>query len=236
MNVKAILFDKDGTLIDFHATWDRATFDVFEHLAKGDMDLVAKLAEISDLDMETKAIGANSILVAESSEEIGRRWATVLSREADQDFLDEVDVLYGRFGEKYLTSFPSTQGVLKSLQEHGYLLGIATNDSERNAVTQMDNLGWHKYFTAIYGYDSGHGEKPGPGMVNAFCELTGFKPEEILMVGDTLHDISAGTNAGALTIGVTTGPAKGADLPGKAHAIIDDLDELLHVLQQSPFC
>lgn len=236
MTVKAILFDKDGTLIDFHATWDRATYDVFESLAKGDLELISKLAEISNLDMETRTIGPNSILVAHSSAEIGERWAEVLSRKANQDFLNEVDSLYGKFGQKYLMGFPSTLGVLNKLIAKGYLLGIATNDSENNAEIQMEQLGWRDHFAVILGYDSGHGQKPGPGMVQAFASHTGFEAVEILMVGDTLHDIEAGKSAGTLTIGVTTGPAQGMNLSGHANAIIDDLNELFHVLQQPPFC
>lgn len=236
MSVKAILFDKDGTLIDFHATWDHATFDVFKHLAKGDMELIRKLAKISNFDMETKSIGADSILVAQSAAEIGERWANILSRKADQEFFDEVDFLYGTLGEKHLTGFPSTLGVLKGLIAEGYPLGIATNDSEINAVSQMGLLEWRDYFDVIFGYDSGHGQKPGPGMVQAFSEHTGFDASEILMVGDSLHDLSAGKSAGALTIGVTTGPAQGADLTGHADAIIDDLNEIFHVLQQPPYC
>ncbi|MFK5980115.1 MAG: HAD family hydrolase [Rhizobiaceae bacterium] len=236
MTVKAILFDKDGTLIDFHATWDRATYDVFESLAKGDLELIRKLAEVSDLDIKTKAIGRDSILVAHSSAEIGERWAEVLSRKVDQNFLDEVDFLYGKFGQKYLTGFPSTPRVLERLVTEAYSLGIATNDSENNATTQMDQLGWRDHFTAILGYDSGYGAKPSPGMVETFAGVAGTAAEEILMVGDSLHDLVAGKSAGALTIGVTTGPAQGADLSGHADAIIDDLDELFYVLQQPPFC
>ncbi|MBL4598828.1 MAG: HAD family hydrolase [Rhizobiaceae bacterium] len=236
MTVKAILFDKDGTLIDFHATWDRATYDVFESLAEGDLGLIRELAKISDLDIETRTIGPNSILVAHSSAEIGERWAKILSRKADQNFLDEVDSLYGKFGQKYLTGFPSTPNVLKRLLAENYALGIATNDSENNATLQMDQLGWRDHFAVILGYDSGHGEKPGPGMVQAFCAHTGFEAAEILMVGDTLHDIEAGKSAGALTVGVTTGPGRGVDLPDEADATIDDLDELFKLLQQPPFC
>lgn len=236
MTVKAILFDKDGTLIDFHATWDRATYDVFESLASGDLGLIRKLAEISDLDLETRSIGPNSILVAHSSAEIGELWAKVLSRKADQEFLDEVDALYGKFGQKHLTGFPSTPSVLKRLLVNKYALGIATNDSENNATVQMDQLEWRDHFTTILGYDSGHGEKPGPGMVQAFCAHTGFEAAEILMVGDTLHDIETGKSAGSLTVGVTTGPGHDAGFSGKADATIDDLDELFKLLQQPPFC
>lgn len=236
MTVKAILFDKDGTLIDFGATWNQGTFEVFQQLSNNDVELIRELAAVSDFDLETNSIRPNSILVASSPTEIGELWAKVLSREATPDFMAEIDALYGQAGEKYLTGLPSTPNVLDRLKNNNYLLGIATNDGETNAIEQMALLGWSDYFNVIYGYDSGHGQKPGPGMVNAFCRHTSLEVDEVVMIGDSLHDLNAGNAAGVLTIGVTTGMATSAELQAHAHAIIDDLDELFHVLQQPPFC
>ena len=236
MTVKAILFDKDGTLIDFGATWNQGTFEVFQHLSNNDAELIRKLAAVSDFDLKTNSIRPNSILVASSPTEIGELWAEVLSQKSTPEFLAKIDALYGLAGTKYLTGLPSTHKVLDRLRNNDYLLGIATNDSEANAIEQMALLGWSDFFNIIYGYDSGSGQKPSPGMVNAFCNHLGLKPVEVVMIGDSLHDLNAGNAAGVLTIGVTTGMATSAELQAHAHAIIDDLDELFHVLQQPPFC
>ena len=54
--LKAILFDKDGTLVDFHATWGAATYATMHRMAKGDADKLARLAEANHYDLERRLI------------------------------------------------------------------------------------------------------------------------------------------------------------------------------------
>ena len=84
----------------------------------------------------------------------------------------------------------------------------------------------------IFGYDSGHGSKPGPGMVAAFMGHCTVAPENTVMIGDSLHDIRSGKAAGARTIGVSTGPFGGHKLNGVADAMIATLAELPAALAQ----
>jgi phosphoglycolate phosphatase-like HAD superfamily hydrolase len=48
MPLRAILFDKDGTLVDFHATWGAATYAAMERMTAGDADKLARLAAAND--------------------------------------------------------------------------------------------------------------------------------------------------------------------------------------------
>jgi phosphoglycolate phosphatase len=62
------------------------------------------------------------------------------------------------------------------------------------------------FVSFLCGYDSGFGVKPGPGMVSAFCDRLRLQPAEVLVVGDTLHDVQMGRAAGAgLVVGVLSG-------------------------------
>ena len=82
-------------------------------------------------------------------------------------------------------------------------------------------------FDFIAGYDSGHGHKPGPGMLLAFAAATGLEPGEIVMIGDSVHDLGVGPAAGAaLTIGVLTGPAAHEDLAPHADHVLDSIADL----------
>ena len=49
--VDALIFDKDGTLFDYHATWSVASADLIETLSAGDADRRKRLAEVMDFDL-----------------------------------------------------------------------------------------------------------------------------------------------------------------------------------------
>ena len=75
-------------------------------------------------------------------------------------------------------------------------------------------------FDFIAGYDSGHGAKPAPGQLYAYCKKTGLEPAQCVMVGDSTHDLDAGRAAGMRTIGVLTGPARQAELAPFADVVL----------------
>jgi phosphoglycolate phosphatase len=92
-------------------------------------------------------------------------------------------------------------------------------------------LGLADHLDFIAGYDSGHGDKPEPGMILAFGRHVGVAPGEIAMVGDTLHDLRAARAAGALAVAVLTGPAAIEDLEGEADHVLDDIGGLIGMLE-----
>ena len=74
------------------------------------------------------------------------------------------------------------------------------------------------------GYDFGFGGKPHPGMVLAFAATCHCRPDEVALIGDTLHDLRAARAAGAASIAVLTGPTRAAarpDLEPHADHVID---------------
>ena len=82
MPLKAILFDKDGTLIDFDATWGPAAYRVMQELARGDAEKFAALVAASDYVVEERRFRPSSPLVAGSSASYGPLWAAALGRPA----------------------------------------------------------------------------------------------------------------------------------------------------------
>jgi phosphoglycolate phosphatase len=83
-------------------------------------------------------------------------------------------------------------------------------------------------FDFLCGYDSGHGVKPEPGMVLAFCQAMSLQPEEVIVVGDNSHDIEMGRNARAgLCVGVLTGASTRNELESLADIVFDDISGLI---------
>ncbi len=77
--------------------------------------------------------------------------------------------------------------------------------------------------------------KPHSPMVEAIVEQTGFKPEQLTMVGDRLYTDIAMGKAGIQTVLVLSGETKQDDLskaPWKPDLVCEDLLELLDVLRR----
>ena len=72
----------------------------------------------------------------------------------------------------------------------------------------------------------GHGAKPTPGQLLAFCALTGIPPGECAMIGDSTHDLDSGRAAGMAAVGVLTGLASRAELAPHADVVLDDVGAL----------
>ncbi|MDD9911049.1 MAG: HAD family hydrolase [Ahrensia sp.] len=229
--IKAILFDKDGTLIDFEATFAPATANVIEALAEGQPDKMAALADAVDFDLEGLVISPGSQLVAGSLDNIVSCWTPHMP-EDHAALLARVDALYVQNSLESLAPVDRLTETLGTLMSRSLQLGVATNDSHQAAHAHLDQLSIAHMFGFVVGFDSGFGEKPQPGMVEAFINHCGLSPDEIAMVGDSVHDCAAGRAAGAVAIGLTTGLATQDDLAPHADHILPALSDLPELIDR----
>jgi len=119
------------------------------------------------------------------------------------------------------------RALFDALDRAGVALGVATHDTEEQARVQLADVGALDRFAFIAGYDSGHGVKPGPGMLEAFCAATGLRAEDVAVVGDSLHDLHLGRRNGAgITIAVLTGPSGRDELAPHADLVLDSIADL----------
>lgn len=204
--IRAILFDKDGTLVDFDRTWGPAAHSVMSTLAKGDRGRLEALMRVSHYREAERRFAPTSPLLAGSSAGYGPLWAEVLGRPAGPELYGEMDALFRAAGLASLTPIGSPADLFATLAAGGYVLGIATNDAEASARAQGAALGLAPHLAFVAGYDSGHGAKPEPGMVTAFADHLGLPPSRVALVGDSPYDLVAARTAGAVAIAVLSGP------------------------------
>ncbi len=230
--IRGIVFDKDGTLFDFHATWRGVVDTALLGLAPSDANLRQRLGAAVGFDAATGVFTPGSLIVAGSTGQIAETWASLLPGSVVAA-VEKVanDLATGVGAEGLVAAAPNLPGLMDLFRARGCALGVATHDSEAAARRHLTAIGAIDRFDFIAGYDSGHGLKPGPGMVRAFCAATGRAPEETAMIGDSLHDLEAGRSAGAgLIVGVLTGPARREDLAGHADIVLDSIAELPEAL------
>ena len=223
-NIRGIVFDKDGTLFDYQKTWVVWCDSVLEELSDGNVDLKERLAEVCGFDLKAQKFVVGSVIVNASAEEVNATWASVLPHMT----LADVDKVAVKHLDK-LPCFPvcDLHAVFGDLRSKGYKLGIATNDYEEGALVQLKDADIGSYFDFVCGFDSGHGAKPGPGMILGFCDTTGLQPDQVAMVGDSTHDLHAGRAAKVgMNVGVLTGPALADDLAALADVVLPDISGL----------
>jgi len=221
MSIKALLFDKDGTLFDFHRSWGPWLAGFLRETATGKTQA---MAEALGFDQKTERFLPGSVFVHDTLEEI----------------LDALIPHMNGWTRAELEAFAITETakvpqvptvplapLLTAFKARGLGLGIATNDNEAPAKAQLQTAGIIDYFDFIAGYDSGFGGKPATGMQQAFCAASGLTASEVAMVGDSLHDMTSGRDAGMATIGVLTGTTSRAALEAVADVVLADIGEIL---------
>ncbi len=224
MTIRGILFDKDGTLIDFRATWLAAYRGAAAELALRaglDPGFAAALLGRSGYDAASDSFAETSPLLWATNRAIAEAWAA----EPELSGLAEaVAVAEAHFADE--TRYPPVPvgdlgALLARLRARGLGLGVATMDTTAKARAMLAGLGIEAALDFVTGYDGGFGEKPAPGMVHGFCAAVGLEPAEVVVVGDTAADLLMARAAGAaLAVAVLTGATPRAILDRHADRVI----------------
>lgn len=223
MTISALLFDKDGTLFDFSATWSNWAETVLDDLAGGDPALAARLAERLGFDRDARRYDWRSPVIAGTTREVAEAIAPELATR-------DIDALAARLDAQSART-PQVPAValrpcLGALRGRGLKLGLVTNDSEASARVHLQGADVLDLFDYVAGYDSGYGAKPGPGQLREFLAREGLDPAQAAMVGDSPHDMAAARAAGTGAVAVLTGPNPRAVLEPVADAVLGSIGEL----------
>lgn len=232
-DIAGILFDKDGTLVDYEATWGAANWRAAYFFADGRQDVAEALMEAGGWDRATGTTLPGSPLVVDTIEEIAEIWTAVLPPHK-RDVVAMKSLLHVMMAtDLSVEPLADLHALFDGLRGKGLRLGVATNDTEAGAMATLEPLDVVGKLDFIAGYDSGHGAKPAPGMVLAFANHIDVSPERVIMVGDNVHDLQSGRAAGSATVGVLTGNTPREALEPLADHILGDVSELLSLLGPS---
>ncbi|WP_182084049.1 HAD family hydrolase [Aureimonas sp. ME7] len=224
--IEAVLFDKDGTLIDYHRSWEPTNRRAAKLAARGDEALERRLLQLGGTDPETGVTRAGSLLAAGNTSEIADAFIAAGSLFEPGDLVARLDALFIAAADD---AVPVTDlaALFAALAGRGLAIGIASSDSEAAIRRLLHLTGAEPFVGFVAGYDSGHGAKPGPGMLIGFSRSIGVAPERIAVVGDNLHDMEMGRAGGAgLRIGVLTGTSTAEDLMPTADLCLPSVVEL----------
>ena len=137
--VEGILFDKDGTLIDYAASWAPINREAARFAAKGDASLAAYLLEIGGQDRETGRVSAGSLLAASNTAEIATAWVEAGSPFGVEVLTRDLDRIFTA-GSKGAVGVPGIADLFDRLRRAGIRLGVATSDSAASAKTTLETI------------------------------------------------------------------------------------------------
>ncbi|NBD30588.1 MAG: HAD-IA family hydrolase [Alphaproteobacteria bacterium] len=223
MRIAGLLFDKDGTLFDFQATWGAWTRRLLQQEAGNDPTLLAALADVLGYDLQTGRFRADSLVIARTADEVAEAILPLLPSQRKPALVARMNAAAAAAPQ--VEAAPLAP-LLSSMVADGYRLGVMTNDAEAPARAHLGAAGVEGLFDFIAGFDSGHGHKPDSGPLLAFAESVGLDPAACAMIGDSTHDLVAGRAAGMTCIGVLTGPADHAALARYADVVLPSIAQL----------
>ena len=227
MKIRGVLFDKDGTLIDFDKTWHPVVAKLVVEIADGDEAYAAQLMRAVGFDEVSGRFRPGSIFAAGTNAELAEAWHPELAGEELARKVVEYDAYYSAASAEASVPLTDLNEVLGALRGQDMRLGIGTNDVTEAAHEFVRGASLSPLFDFITGYDGVATPKPAGDMVFAFCAAVDLEPGEVAVVGDNAHDLEMGLASGAgHKVGVLTGTGTKAELAPLADIVLDHIDQL----------
>lgn len=214
--VKLAIFDCDGTLVDSQANICMAMEHAFDEAG-----MVPPPRHATRRIVGLSLVEAMRVLLPNAEDNLHR------------DMAERYQQAFFTLRNNGLVDEPLYDGIaalLASMDEDGWLLGVATGKSDRGLERCLDHHGIKGLFLTLQTADR-HPSKPHPSMVLQALADAGAEAANTVVIGDTIYDIHMGRAAGTRTIGVNWGYHPVDELrEAGADAIAESMDELAALL------
>ncbi|MBJ6137516.1 HAD family hydrolase [Marinobacter litoralis] len=213
MNVKAVIFDWDGTLIDS-----------VDHIAESLQQAALELGYPNlELEAYRDIVGLGMI------EALQKLYPGV----SDEEIVRIREGYSGYFFKKVTTPqnvFEGMAEVVADIRTSGRGCSVATGKSRRGLAQALKTSGLGHHFDTSRCADETR-SKPDPLMLEEILEFYGFQPEDAVMIGDTHYDLDMARRIGMPAIGVEWGAhSREVLLDCRPHAVVDSVGDLRRVL------
>ncbi len=209
MQIKAVLFDLDGTLLDTARDLVAALNHVRNTEGLDDLEIRALAFAVSE--------GAGGLIEAgmpANPEKFNARKQRLLDYYAANPY-------------QHTIPFAGIEAMLSELEKLAIPWGVVTNKPQRFSDVVMQSAGFTKRSSCLICGDTLARAKPWPDPLYAACKLLGVSAEEAIYIGDDMRDTQAAKAARMPGYHVAWGygePAKGVQLLNTPADIISLLD------------
>ena len=202
-----VIFDWDGTLMD-------STRGI----------VTAIQGACRDLELRVPTDAQAAWVIGLSLDQALKAAVPDLKKSMEKIFLERYRHHY-LLGDTKLQLFDGVSEMLDDLQARGVTLAVATGKSRVGLNRALDATALHHRFAATRCAETFG--KPHPAMLHELMDELMVDPTQVVMVGDTSHDLNMAANAGVHGLGVTYGAHPEEELQACAHhGIVHDVPGL----------
>ncbi len=188
-NIKAVLFDLDGTLVDTAPDLIYALNLLLAENAYSEVDPALIINHVSN--------GSYAII----HEGLGKASNDALITQLQPRYLE----LYQANLSRHSRLFDGMQQVLEALETRGIPWGVVTNKPEFLTQPLLKEMRLDKRCCAVISGDTTKYSKPHPQPLLEACKRCTVSAQQCLYIGDDLRDIQAGNSAGMVTLSAAWG-------------------------------
>ncbi len=218
--IKAIVWDLDGTIVQFKIDYLRARRTAIKILKNYGVPKSLLTINISILE--------NMKYARDFFEKQG------FSIDKIDEIIKEVDNEINQIEFEAAIDATMINGidqVLEYAKNKNLKQAIFTFNTKKNTEISLKTVNLIHYFNIILGRDNVANLKPHPDHLIQICKQLNVKSDEILVIGDNARDIEAAINVGAYSIGLLTKIAKVENLQ-KANKIIKENEIPLKLIEE----
>lgn len=210
-NIKAVIFDLDGTMIDNNAY----------HLAAWRQYLTDLGINITEEEYRKNINGRTN---KDAIEYIYQR---TMSNDEAMVYTLEKEAVYRKIYQPFIQPVEGLTGLLKLLEVKNLPLGIATSGIRVNIDFMFEHIPVRKFFSAVINSEHITHGKPHPEIFLKTAEALHVSPGSCLVFEDAAVGVKAAKAAGMNVVALTTTQTE-AEL-AEADLIIKDFSDLIHL-------
>jgi HAD superfamily hydrolase (TIGR01549 family) len=224
MTIQAVVFDLDGTIVQFNLDYKAARAEVIEFLVNQGFpqsvfsmnESVFEMLKKTEIYMQNHKIGKNF-------------------PQLKKDVLSIMEK-FEMQSAKTTQLVPGIREALQALKERKLKLGLFTVNSKKATEHILFTFRLKSYFNTVVTRDSVSFVKPNPIHLETALKALKAKPEETIVVGDSIMDMKSAQELNVFAVGTSTGFATPEQLTqAGANCLISsplDIIELVEKLSQ----
>lgn len=239
MNKEIIIFDKDGTLMDFDAFWvsvsASAVKEVLSFVGKEEINIEEIL---NAFGVENGVTDIDGILCKGTYEDLGIALYEILKKhkcgKTTEEIIDMLTIAYkNNSGSGVVKPIcKNIKDILRKLKNEGRKLVVVTTDNYEITYKCLEELGIKELFDVVFADDGIMPTKPDPSCILQYFKNNGISADRAIMVGDTITDVRFARNVGMNVIGVGATEKNRKRLMSYADYVINDISYIYDVIEE----